>query len=176
MGHCLKTVEELHSTHTCMERQKNPLALVCIHKTESVFFFLFLPQQSPVRLQCVRALQGLYQEREFIGRLELFTNRFKVRHPPGLASFSSSFFLPLSVCLSVSAFVLNVLFQLFILFPFCCLSCFSAQCFVPLSSISLPLFFTHSLLLLYSLPLSGRVSGGINCCQLLMVNKLFSNT
>ncbi|KAF3838690.1 hypothetical protein F7725_010458 [Dissostichus mawsoni] len=33
--------------------------------------------QSPVRLQCVRALQALYQEKEFIGRLELFTSRFK---------------------------------------------------------------------------------------------------
>ncbi|XP_045885671.1 cohesin subunit SA-1 isoform X1 [Micropterus dolomieu] len=36
-------------------------------------------KQSPVRLQCVRALQGLYQENEFIGRLELFTSRFKER-------------------------------------------------------------------------------------------------
>ncbi|KAM6952951.1 cohesin subunit SA-2 [Lycodopsis pacificus] len=36
-------------------------------------------KQSPVRLQCVRALQGLYQEKEFIGRLELFTSRFKDR-------------------------------------------------------------------------------------------------
>ncbi|XP_039975563.1 cohesin subunit SA-1 [Xiphias gladius] len=36
-------------------------------------------KQSPVRLRCVRALQGLYQEKEFIGRLELFTNRFKER-------------------------------------------------------------------------------------------------
>ncbi|KAM4555694.1 cohesin subunit SA-2 [Odontesthes bonariensis] len=36
-------------------------------------------KQSPVRLQCVRALQGLYQEEEFIGRLELFTSRFKER-------------------------------------------------------------------------------------------------
>uniref|UniRef100_A0A8C6KDE9 Stromal antigen 3 n=1 Tax=Nothobranchius furzeri TaxID=105023 RepID=A0A8C6KDE9_NOTFU len=35
-------------------------------------------KQSPVRLQCVRALQGLYKEKEFIGRLELFTSRFKV--------------------------------------------------------------------------------------------------
>eukprot|EP00064_Thunnus_orientalis_P013981 superscaffoldBa00002361_g14022 len=34
-------------------------------------------KQSPVRLQCVRALQGLFQEKEFIGRLELFTSRFK---------------------------------------------------------------------------------------------------
>ncbi|KAG5853206.1 hypothetical protein ANANG_G00070620 [Anguilla anguilla] len=32
-----------------------------------------------VRLQCVLALQGLYQEQDFIGRLELFTNRFKER-------------------------------------------------------------------------------------------------
>ncbi|KAK2848661.1 hypothetical protein Q5P01_008495 [Channa striata] len=36
-------------------------------------------KQSPVRLQCVRALQGLYKEKEFIGRLELFTSRFKER-------------------------------------------------------------------------------------------------
>ncbi|XP_076005196.1 cohesin subunit SA-1 [Genypterus blacodes] len=36
-------------------------------------------KQSPVRLVCVRALQGLYQEKEFIGRLELFTNRFRER-------------------------------------------------------------------------------------------------
>ncbi|XP_047441289.1 cohesin subunit SA-1 [Mugil cephalus] len=36
-------------------------------------------KQSPVRLQCVRALQHLYQEKEFIGRLELFTSRFKER-------------------------------------------------------------------------------------------------
>ncbi|TNN73085.1 Cohesin subunit SA-1 [Liparis tanakae] len=36
-------------------------------------------KQSPVRLQCVRALQSLYQEKEFIGRLELFTSRFKER-------------------------------------------------------------------------------------------------
>ncbi|XP_059203008.1 cohesin subunit SA-2 isoform X2 [Centropristis striata] len=36
-------------------------------------------KQSPVRLQCVRALQALYQEKEFIGRLELFTSRFKER-------------------------------------------------------------------------------------------------
>ncbi|KAM7389145.1 hypothetical protein PAMP_023139 [Pampus punctatissimus] len=36
-------------------------------------------KQSPVRLQCVRTLQGLFQEKEFIGRLELFTSRFKER-------------------------------------------------------------------------------------------------
>ncbi|XP_034064022.1 cohesin subunit SA-2 isoform X2 [Gymnodraco acuticeps] len=36
-------------------------------------------KQSPVRLQCVRALQAVYQEKEFIGRLELFTSRFKER-------------------------------------------------------------------------------------------------
>uniref|UniRef100_A0A3P9PGB2 SCD domain-containing protein n=1 Tax=Poecilia reticulata TaxID=8081 RepID=A0A3P9PGB2_POERE len=36
-------------------------------------------KQSPVRLKCVHALQGLYQEKEFIGRLELFTSRFKER-------------------------------------------------------------------------------------------------
>uniref|UniRef100_A0A3Q3KCE5 SCD domain-containing protein n=1 Tax=Monopterus albus TaxID=43700 RepID=A0A3Q3KCE5_MONAL len=35
-------------------------------------------KQNAVRLKCVRALQGLYQEKEFIGRLELFTSRFKV--------------------------------------------------------------------------------------------------
>uniref|UniRef100_A0A674MU86 Cohesin subunit SA n=1 Tax=Takifugu rubripes TaxID=31033 RepID=A0A674MU86_TAKRU len=43
-------------------------------------------KRSSVRLQCVRALQGLYQEKEFIGRLELFTSRFKVRNPSGLCS------------------------------------------------------------------------------------------
>ncbi|XP_056456548.1 cohesin subunit SA-3 isoform X2 [Gadus chalcogrammus] len=36
-------------------------------------------KQSVVRLQCVRALQALYQERDFLGRLEFFTNRFKER-------------------------------------------------------------------------------------------------
>ncbi|KAM9795140.1 cohesin subunit SA-1 [Neosynchiropus ocellatus] len=36
-------------------------------------------KQSVVRLQCVKALQGLYQKTEFIGRLELFTSRFKER-------------------------------------------------------------------------------------------------
>lgn len=46
-----------------------------------------LLQQSPVRLQCVRALQGLYRETEFIGRLELFTGRFKVRSPSGRCSY-----------------------------------------------------------------------------------------
>ncbi|KAJ8337818.1 hypothetical protein SKAU_G00367840 [Synaphobranchus kaupii] len=36
-------------------------------------------KQGMVRLQCVLALQSLYQENDFIGRLELFTNRFKER-------------------------------------------------------------------------------------------------
>lgn len=36
-------------------------------------------KQSPVRVKCVRGLQALYQEKEFIGRLELFTSRFKER-------------------------------------------------------------------------------------------------
>ncbi|XP_056133500.1 cohesin subunit SA-2 [Lampris incognitus] len=36
-------------------------------------------KQSSVRLQCVHALQGLYQKRDFIGRLELFFSRFKGR-------------------------------------------------------------------------------------------------
>ncbi|KAL0973621.1 hypothetical protein UPYG_G00207250 [Umbra pygmaea] len=36
-------------------------------------------KQGSVRLQCVRALQGLYRENDFIGRLELFTSRFKER-------------------------------------------------------------------------------------------------
>ncbi|KAM3833848.1 cohesin subunit SA-2-like [Diretmus argenteus] len=36
-------------------------------------------KQSPVRLQCVLALQMLYQEKDFIGFLELFTSRFKER-------------------------------------------------------------------------------------------------
>ncbi|XP_030621225.1 cohesin subunit SA-1 [Chanos chanos] len=36
-------------------------------------------KQAPVRLQCVLALQRLYQEKDFIGRLELFTSRFRER-------------------------------------------------------------------------------------------------
>ncbi|XP_061747820.1 cohesin subunit SA-1 isoform X2 [Nerophis ophidion] len=36
-------------------------------------------KQSLVRLKCVRSLQPLYQKKEFIGRLELFTSRFKER-------------------------------------------------------------------------------------------------
>lgn len=32
-----------------------------------------------VRLQCLRSLQPLYEDPQLIGRLELFTNRFKVR-------------------------------------------------------------------------------------------------
>ncbi|KAJ8014700.1 hypothetical protein DPEC_G00018370 [Dallia pectoralis] len=36
-------------------------------------------KQASVRLKCVRALQGLYKEEDLIGRLELFTSRFKER-------------------------------------------------------------------------------------------------
>ncbi|XP_053735252.1 cohesin subunit SA-1 isoform X2 [Synchiropus splendidus] len=36
-------------------------------------------KRNVVRLQCVKVLQGLYQNIEFIGRLELFTSRFKER-------------------------------------------------------------------------------------------------
>ncbi|XP_031424524.1 cohesin subunit SA-3-like [Clupea harengus] len=36
-------------------------------------------KQPVVRLRSVKALQGLYEESEFIGRLELFTSRFKER-------------------------------------------------------------------------------------------------
>ncbi|XP_077434073.1 cohesin subunit SA-2 isoform X2 [Vanacampus margaritifer] len=36
-------------------------------------------KQSVVRLRCVRSLQGLYQEKEFHGHLELFTSKFKKR-------------------------------------------------------------------------------------------------
>uniref|UniRef100_A0A3B3CAN2 SCD domain-containing protein n=1 Tax=Oryzias melastigma TaxID=30732 RepID=A0A3B3CAN2_ORYME len=60
-------------------------------------------KQSAVRLQCVRALQGLYKEEEFIGRLELFTSRFKERmlsmvldKDPGGFSVSDGFFVSLS--------------------------------------------------------------------------------
>lgn len=35
-------------------------------------------QQAAVRLQCVLTLQKLYEEKDFISRLELFTSRFKV--------------------------------------------------------------------------------------------------
>ncbi|XP_056625345.1 cohesin subunit SA-3 [Triplophysa dalaica] len=36
-------------------------------------------KQAPVRLKCVLTLQKLYGEKDFIGRLELFTSRFKER-------------------------------------------------------------------------------------------------
>ncbi|XP_077465698.1 cohesin subunit SA-1 [Stigmatopora argus] len=36
-------------------------------------------KQSVVRLNCVRSLLGLYEEQDFIGRMELFTNMFKKR-------------------------------------------------------------------------------------------------
>ncbi|XP_077588825.1 cohesin subunit SA-1 [Stigmatopora nigra] len=36
-------------------------------------------KQSVVRLNCVRSLLGLYEEPDFIGRMELFTNMFKKR-------------------------------------------------------------------------------------------------
>ncbi|KAG5270479.1 hypothetical protein AALO_G00193090 [Alosa alosa] len=36
-------------------------------------------KQPVVRLRCVKALQRLHEEKEFIGRLELFTSRFKER-------------------------------------------------------------------------------------------------
>ncbi|XP_017309169.1 cohesin subunit SA-1 isoform X4 [Ictalurus punctatus] len=36
-------------------------------------------KQASVRLQCVLSLQKLYEEKSFIGRLELFTSRFKER-------------------------------------------------------------------------------------------------
>lgn len=77
-------------THSCTKKSvhhEQTWELVCMQVKESVLLFsTSFPQQSPVRMQCVRALQGLYQEKEFIGRLELFTSRFKVRHPSGLGS------------------------------------------------------------------------------------------
>lgn len=36
-------------------------------------------QQGEVRLKCLKALQSLYTNRELFPKLELFTNRFKVR-------------------------------------------------------------------------------------------------
>ncbi|XP_066578803.1 cohesin subunit SA-3 [Amia ocellicauda] len=36
-------------------------------------------KQGPVRLKCLKALQGVYSQRELTGRLELFTSRFKER-------------------------------------------------------------------------------------------------
>lgn len=36
-------------------------------------------QQGEVRLKCLKALQNLYTNRELFPKLELFTNRFKVR-------------------------------------------------------------------------------------------------
>lgn len=43
-------------------------------------FSCLLPQQhKEVRLKCVKALEGLYSNQELSTRMELFTNRFKVR-------------------------------------------------------------------------------------------------
>lgn len=43
-------------------------------------FSCLLPQQhKDVRLKCLKALEGLYSNRELSTRMELFTNRFKVR-------------------------------------------------------------------------------------------------
>lgn len=136
-----------------------------------------------MRLQCVRALQGLYQEKEFIGRLELFTSRFKVRHPSGLDSahlillVSLFSFSLLTVCLS-QHLLLIYCFSFFYCFYFVVCLCLPSQYFVPPPCIFFPFevfFFHHSCLLLWFYPLSGHMSGCINCCQLLMVNKLFSN-
>uniref|UniRef100_A0A674M9Y3 Cohesin subunit SA n=1 Tax=Takifugu rubripes TaxID=31033 RepID=A0A674M9Y3_TAKRU len=127
-------------------------------------------KRSSVRLQCVRALQGLYQEKEFIGRLELFTSRFKVRNPSGL------FLLPLiclCVCLSISFYCCGVSFvfsmygsvkkykhPIIIFSPFLFSIFFSIQiCF---SGLLLPFVGTR----IWSW-------SGNNCCQLLIVNKLF---
>lgn len=108
------------------------------------------PQQSPVRLQCVRALQGLYQEKEFIGRLELFTSRFKVRHPSGLDSahlillVSLFSFSPLTVCLS-QHLLLIYCFSFFYCFYFVVCLCLPSQYIVPPPCIFFPfeaLFFS----------------------------------
>lgn len=107
------------------------------------------PQQSPVRLQCVHALQGLYQEKEFIGRLELFTSRFKVRRPSGLDSHLIlthlfSFAFPpvcLSVCLSHHPF--NLLFQLSELLLFRCILISHFTVFSAPPPISFPIFLSR---------------------------------
>lgn len=43
--------------------------------------YLSLFQQGEVRLKCLKALQNLYTNRELFPKLELFTNRFKVKPP-----------------------------------------------------------------------------------------------
>ena len=47
------------------------------HK-QKILLFVFL-KQGEVRLKCLKALQSLYTNRELFPKLELFTNRFKVR-------------------------------------------------------------------------------------------------
>lgn len=54
----------------------------CVCKT-------FVPlQQGEVRLKCLKALQTLYTNRGLFPKLELFTNRFKVRLTSHLHAFN----------------------------------------------------------------------------------------
>jgi hypothetical protein len=45
----------------------------------SLLLFVPLQQHREVRLKCLKALEGLYSNRELTARLELFTSRFKVK-------------------------------------------------------------------------------------------------
>lgn len=51
-----------------------------VELTASVGFLLVFLKQGEVRLKCLKALQSLYTNRELFPKLELFTNRFKVRN------------------------------------------------------------------------------------------------
>lgn len=50
----------------------------------------FVCQVGDVRLCCLKCLQPLYDSEELAPKLELFTNRFKVRKLSAIISFSCS--------------------------------------------------------------------------------------
>ncbi|XP_051514059.1 cohesin subunit SA-1 [Myxocyprinus asiaticus] len=67
----------------CMEEmgvwlRENPACFLNDEHLKYVGWMLH-DKQAAVRLQCVLTMQKLYEEKDFIGRLELFTNRFKQR-------------------------------------------------------------------------------------------------
>lgn len=70
----------LHDRVWCLSlhRETGFCASVAFHFLFSNLSVFHL-QQGEVRLKCLKALQNLYTNRELYPKLELFTNRFKVR-------------------------------------------------------------------------------------------------
>lgn len=68
--------------HPCLEwRTVRSTWRLCDDHLLVMFLFscLLHQQHKEVRLKCVKALAGLYSNQELSSRMELFTNRFKVR-------------------------------------------------------------------------------------------------